>query len=98
MLSDMPLDERLDKILTRRNPWWGKGKGVPWSSGIPGYVRTDLDAIADRLGDRQIDALIGARQIGKTTMLVALSPGHSQILSRSEWPGDEATMSAQLGW
>lgn len=73
MLSDMPLDERLNIILTRQNPWWGKGRGGPWSSGIPEYVRADLDAIADRLGDRQIDALIGARQIGKTTMLLQLA-------------------------
>ena len=73
MLSYMPIDELFSAILTRQNPWWGNGDGAQWWPDIPEYVRADLGAIGDSLGDRQIHALIGARQIGKTTMLLQLA-------------------------
>ena len=56
----------------RQNPWWDEGGGVPPSS-TPPYTRGDLQAIVDSLGDREIRAVVGARQIGKTTMLMQMA-------------------------
>lgn len=66
-------DERLGVVLNHQNPWWKRGAGVPPPSYVPPYVRADFATIVDRLGDRQIHALIGARQVGKTTMLMQLA-------------------------
>ena len=66
-------DERLSTVLGHQNPWWKRGAGVPPPSYIPTYVRADFATIVDRLGDRQVHALIGARQVGKTTMLMQLA-------------------------
>lgn len=66
-------DEKLGIILNHQNPWWKWGAGVLRTSRIPEYARADLGAVVDRLGDRQVLALIGARQVGKTTMLMQLA-------------------------
>ena len=72
----MPMDEsddaRLNAVLNHQNPWWNRG-GVQRTSDAPKYTRADFATIIDRLGDRQIHALIGARQVGKTTMLMQLA-------------------------
>lgn len=73
MLSYVPDDEMLTKVLRRQNPWWVQDRGARRQPSVPKYVRSDLDITIERLGDRQIHALIGARQIGKTTMLMQLA-------------------------
>ena len=55
-----------------RNPWWAEGGGVPTSMAPP-CARGGPSAVIDGLGDRGIRALVGARQIGKTTMLMQLA-------------------------
>lgn len=65
-------DARLNVVLNHQNPWWKRG-GVQHASDVPKYTRTDFATIVDRLGDRQIYALIGARQVGKTTMMKQLA-------------------------
>ena len=73
MLSYVPDDEMLTKVLRRQNPWWVQDRGMRRQPSVPKYVRSDLDITIERFGDRQIHALIGARQIGKTTMLMQLA-------------------------
>ena len=72
----MALDEfasgRLGDSVSRQNPWWAEGGGVPPSS-TPPYARDGLRAMIDSLGDREIRAVVGARQVGKTTMLMQLA-------------------------
>ena len=66
-------DEKLGIILGHQNPWWKWGAGVLRTPRIPEYTRADLGTVVDRLGDREVHALIGARQVGKTTMLMQLA-------------------------
>ena len=73
MLAYVPDDEKLTMILRRQNPWWVQDGKMRQQPSLPKYVRSDLEATVDCLGDRQIHALIGARQIGKTTMLMQLA-------------------------
>ena len=62
----------LRMILSRQNPWWTKESGAVTRVGIPAYVRKDLACVIDSLGDHRIHAVVGPRQIGKTTMLKQL--------------------------
>ena len=70
--QDTISDERLGIILRHRNPWWVHG-GAARPPAASEYARADLAGIVDRLGDRQVHALIGARSIGKTAMLKRLA-------------------------
>ena len=65
-------DERLGIILRHQNPWWVHGRAARQPDASE-YARADLAGIVDRLGDRQVHALIGARSIGKTAMLKRLA-------------------------
>ena len=62
----------LGTIVSRQNPWWAEGGGIP-TSRVPSHARGDLRAMIDGLGDREIHAIAGTRQIGKTTMLMQLA-------------------------
>ncbi len=65
-------DVRLNVVMNNQNPWWNRG-GVQHASDVPKCTRTDFATIVDRLGDRQICTLIGARQMGKTAMMMQLA-------------------------
>lgn len=64
---------RLSDSIGSQNPWWGSGGAVPSPLSAHSYTRGDLQGIMDSLGDREILAVVGARQIGKTTMLMQLA-------------------------
>ena len=65
-------DNRLGVILSKQNPWWRQESGMVSRAGTYMYVRKDLGGVIENLGDRRIHALVGPRQIGKTTMLKQL--------------------------
>lgn len=65
-------DDRMADNIGRQNPWWSEGGRVPPSL-TPPYARGALDAMIDGLGDREVHAVVGARQVGKTTMLMQLA-------------------------
>ena len=73
MALDAFSDDRLGMILSRQNPWWKQRGGTMAQPGALAYVRKDLDGMIDGLGDRRIHAVVGPRQIGKTTMLKQLA-------------------------
>ena len=73
MALDAFSDDRLGMILGRQNPWWKQGGGTMPRAALPAYTRRDLCGMIDRLGDRRIHAIVGARQAGKTTMLMQLA-------------------------
>ena len=94
--------------IVRQNPWWAEGGGVPPASAPP-YARGDLQAIVDSLGDREVRAVAGARQIGKTTMLMQLAarlieagtdPRRIMYISLGEPPFPSGTeyLSSALEW
>ena len=65
-------DERIGMILRRQNPWWTQVAGARLLPRVPEHARPGLGDMVGRLGDRRVYAMIGARQIGKTTMLMQL--------------------------
>lgn len=64
--------DRLGDNISGQNPWWAEGGGIP-PSRAPAYARDDLCAMIDGLDDREVHAVAGARQAGKTTMLMQLA-------------------------
>ena len=72
MARDEFIYKRLSDNIGNQNPWWANGGAVPPFS-TPAYTRGDLQSIIDSLDDREILAVVGARQIGKTTMLMQLA-------------------------
>lgn len=62
--------ERLLRILQEANPWWESG-AVP-SNLCPPYRRRDFFVLREKLSTRQILALTGPRQVGKTTLVYQL--------------------------
>ncbi|MEM4241732.1 MAG: hypothetical protein QXW08_06485, partial [Candidatus Nitrosotenuis sp.] len=71
--SDFTVEARDDEILRflyQHNPWWAK-KPIAESK-IKPFKRRDYYKIVDRLADDKILALIGPRQVGKTTIVYKL--------------------------
>ena len=56
------------RILRVFNPWWEAGK----IENVEPFKRLDFYAIKKRLDDTEIVTLVGARQVGKTTMMEQL--------------------------
>ena len=65
---DIEKSREILRILRVFNPWWGAGK----IESVEPFKRLDFYAIKKRLDDTEIVTLIGARQVGKTTMMEQL--------------------------
>ena len=67
------------RILYNHNPWWSK-KPIPESK-LKEFKRRDYYKLTKLLDDDKITALIGARRVGKTTLLYQLI---ADLLSKSK--------------
>src|SRR3989338_3235225 len=65
---DIEKSREILRILKTFNPWWEAGK----IENVEPFQRLDFFAIKDRLNDAEIVTLVGARQVGKTTMMEQL--------------------------
>jgi predicted AAA+ superfamily ATPase len=63
-------DDEILGLLYQHNPWWAK-KPIAESK-IKPFKRRDYYKIVDRLTDDKILALVGPRQVGKTTIVYQL--------------------------
>ncbi len=67
-MSQVPItDEDILRVLYAHNPWWVK-KPIPKSK-LKDFKRRDYYKITQQIDNKSILALIGARQVGKTTLL-----------------------------
>ena len=67
-MSQIPItDEDILRVLYAHNPWWVK-KPIPKSK-LKDFKRRDYYKIAQQIDTEPILALIGARRVGKTTLL-----------------------------
>ncbi|WP_456475053.1 ATP-binding protein [Candidatus Pyrohabitans sp.] len=65
------IEQKVIKLLHRQNPWWEKDR-VPENLTKP-FKRRDFYVIRDkRLSEGEITAIVGPRQVGKTTMIYQL--------------------------
>jgi len=65
------LDEiELLRILYAHNPWWMSGEVPP--SKAPPFKRRDFYKLSENLDSPKILALVGARRVGKTTLMYQL--------------------------
>lgn len=65
---DIEKSREILRILRVFNPWWDAGK----IENVEPFKRLDFFAIKKRLDDTEIVTLVGARQVGKTTMMEQL--------------------------
>jgi len=65
-----PRDDELLKILYQQNPWW-QDKPIP-DIKLKEFKRRDFFKLLQSLDDNKVLTIIGARQVGKTTMLYQL--------------------------
>jgi len=65
---DIEKSREILRILRVFNPWWEAGK----IENVEPFQRLDFFAIKNRLNDAEIVTLVGARQVGKTTMMEQL--------------------------
>lgn len=63
-------DAELLRLLHIHNPWWTTGE-VP-SSLAPAFRRRDLYKLVESLETREIIGVVGARRVGKTTLMYQL--------------------------
>jgi len=63
-------DDEILRVLYQQNPWWEK-KPIPEIK-LKQFKRRDYFKLLKNLDDEKILAIIGARQVGKTTMLYQL--------------------------
>lgn len=63
-------EDEVLRILYQHNPWW-TGRTIP-AVKIKPFRRRDYYKIKDRLNDNKILALVGPRQVGKTTLIYQL--------------------------
>lgn len=68
VLIEIEKSRELLRILRVFNPWWDAGK----IENVEPFKRLDFFAIKRRLDDTEIVTLVGARQVGKTTMMEQL--------------------------
>ena len=81
--AEYPSDDELFDALRAQNPWW-TGGGVP-SKVRRGFKRADYAEMLRRLDDKDyehhVHALVGARRVGKTTVLYQLV---DELVSRGD--------------
>ncbi|HLD78558.1 MAG TPA: AAA family ATPase, partial [archaeon] len=65
---DIEKQREILRILRVFNPWWETGR----IENVESFKRLDFFAIQRRLNDPEIITLVGARQVGKTTMMEQL--------------------------
>ncbi|MDI6721148.1 MAG: AAA family ATPase, partial [Candidatus Aenigmarchaeota archaeon] len=65
---DIEKGREILRILRVFNPWWEAGK----IENVEPFKRLDFYAVKKRLEDAEIVTLVGARQVGKTTMMEQL--------------------------
>jgi hypothetical protein len=71
MVMQGDIEQKVIKLLHRQNPWW-ENASVPENLTKP-FKRRDFYVIRDkRLDEGEITAIIGPRQVGKTTMIYQL--------------------------
>lgn len=68
--KDLLPEPEVLRILYRHNPWW-EGRPIP-DIKLKEFKRADYFHLEPQLADAKITAVIGARQVGKTTMLYQL--------------------------
>jgi predicted AAA+ superfamily ATPase len=66
----IPSDTEILRILHSNNPWW-TGRPIP-AAKIKAFKRRDYYKLEKQLEHDKISALIGARQVGKTTLMYQL--------------------------
>ncbi len=66
----IPNETEILRILHSNNPWWS-GRPIPTSK-IKEFKRRDYYKLEKQLEHNKISALIGARQVGKTTLMYQL--------------------------
>jgi predicted AAA+ superfamily ATPase len=74
-------DEEILRILHDYNPWWTK-KPIP-EARLKRFMRHDFYHLKNHLGGEKIDILIGARRVGKTTLIYQLI---DELLSKGIQP------------
>jgi len=63
-------ETELLRILYAHNPWWISGQVSPTKA--PPFKRRDFFKLLENLGDPKIMAVVGARRVGKTTLMYQL--------------------------
>ena len=66
-----PPDDMLFEEMAKQNPWWAGG-AVP-SEWLGEFKRPGHAELLRRIGDHPVHAILGARQVGKTTLLYQLA-------------------------
>jgi predicted AAA+ superfamily ATPase len=61
-------EEELGKLLLDFSPWWRRGK----IEDVPKFRRMDFGPLSEKFSDSEVTAIIGARQVGKTTLIKQL--------------------------
>lgn len=69
-LIKTPSETEILRLLHSANPWWS-GKPIPPAK-IKDFKRRDYYKLEEQLEHDKISALIGARQVGKTTLMYQL--------------------------
>jgi len=79
---DIEKSREILRILRVFNPWWESSK----IENVEPFKRLDFYAIKKRLNDTEIVTLVGARQVGKTTLVkeIARSLGESAYFNCDE--------------
>ena len=62
------IEQDLIRVLSTFNPWWTTGK----ITDVEGFRRLDFKILSHKINTRGAIALVGARQVGKTTLMEQL--------------------------
>jgi predicted AAA+ superfamily ATPase len=62
--------QRMVRLLYDQNPWWST-HAVPTTLAKP-FKRRDFYVLSDKIFEKEITAIVGPRQVGKTTVLFQL--------------------------
>ena len=65
--AGVPDDDGLYMAMERANPWWTEGRMRDGT--VREFRRPDYTELMRRIGEHPVHAVIGARQVGKTTLL-----------------------------
>lgn len=63
-------EAELLRIMHVQNPWWDSGEVSPVLA--PTFKRRDYHKLVEKLPDRKVVAVLGARRVGKTTLMYQL--------------------------
>ena len=77
--AGFPEDEALVEEMALQNPWWAGGR-VP-DARLSEFKRHDYSVMAQRIEGHRVHALLGARQVGKTTLLYQLA---AELVGRND--------------